>query len=144
MINLAVLATEKTFSSAKLAEAMGAISLTDYREFSANDPQIKTFLRALQEASDQCTNCLSPLPANAKFCSECGTRTEAHSIISTLHDEPVGNLSISHRLVRRVVPKFPKVGDIVQAPRPELMKIPYIKEVRSRMIKNAADEFISG
>jgi hypothetical protein len=144
MINLAVLATEKAFSSAKLGDAMGAISLTDYREFSANDPQIQTFLRALQEGSDQCTNCSSPLPANAKFCSECGGRTEAHSIISTLLDEPASNLSISRRLVNRVVPKFPKVGDVVQAPRQDLMKIPYIKEVRSRMIKNAADEFISG
>jgi hypothetical protein len=123
---------------------MGAISLTDYREFSASDPQIHTFLRALQEASDQCTNCSSPLPANAKFCSECGTRTEAYSIISALLDEPVGNLSISQRLVKRVAPKFPKVGDVVQAPRQDLMRIPYIKEVRSRMIKNAADEFISG
>jgi hypothetical protein len=144
MIHLAVLATEKAFSNAKLSEAMGAISLTDYREFSASDPQISTFLRALQEASDQCINCSSALAANAKFCSECGVRTEAHSIISALLDEHVKQLSISPRLVKRITPKFPKVGDVVQAPRQELMKIPYIKEVRSRMIKNAAEEFISG
>ena len=144
MINLALLATEKAFSSAKLGEAMGSISLTDYREFSASDPQIATFLRTLQEASDQCTVCLNPLPANAKFCSECGTQVEAKSIISTLLDEPVGHLSISYRLVTRISPQFPRVGDVVQARREELMRIDYIKEVRSRMIKNAADEFISG
>lgn len=144
MIHLALLATEKAFSSAKLSEAMGSISLTDYREFSATDPQISTFLRTLQEASDQCTSCLTALPANARFCSECGTKVEAKSIISALLDEPVGKLSISSRLVNRINPTFPRVGDVVQAHREELMKIAYIKAVRSRIIKNAADEFISG
>jgi hypothetical protein len=43
-----------------------------------------------------------------------------------------------------VKPKFSTVGAVVQARRQELMVIPYIKDVRSRIIKNAADEFISG
>jgi hypothetical protein len=46
--------------------------------------------------------------------------------------------------VTRISPLFPRVGDVVQAPREELMKIAYIKEVRSPMIKNAADELSPG
>ena len=41
-------------------------------------------------------------------------------------------------------PQFPRVGDVVQSSREEIMRIKWIKEVRSRIIKNAADEFISG
>jgi len=44
----------------------------------------------------------------------------------------------------RIRPKFATVGSVVQAKRDELMAIQYIKDVRSRIIKNAADEFISG
>ena len=36
MVHFAILAAEKAFASAKLTEAMGSISLTDYREFSAS------------------------------------------------------------------------------------------------------------
>jgi hypothetical protein len=144
MVNLALLATEKAFASAKLNEAIGSISLTDYREFSANDAQIETFLRTLQEAADQCPTCINPLPANAKFCNECGTKIEVRSIVGALLDEQVDALSISRALKDRVRPIFPRVGDVVQARREELMKIKFIKEVRSRIVKNAADEFISG
>ncbi len=144
MVNLALLATEKAFSSAKLNDAIGSISLTDYREFSANDSQIETYLRALQEAADQCPTCMNPLSVNAKFCSECGTRMESKSIVGSLLEEPVEALSISRALKARVKPAFPRVGDVVQARREELMKIKWIKEVRSRIVKNAADEFISG
>jgi hypothetical protein len=84
------------------------------------------------------------LAPTAKFCSECGEPIEAKSSIGGLLEEPVSALSISERLAERVTPHFPKVGSVVQARREEIMEIPYIKEVRSRIIKNAADEFISG
>jgi hypothetical protein len=61
-----------------------------------------------------------------------------------LLEEPTDALSISPKLKDRVKPKFPTVGTIVQSKRSELMAIPYIKDARSRIIKNAADEFISG
>jgi hypothetical protein len=144
MVNMALLATEKAFASAKLSDAIRAISLTDYREFSAGDAQIEGYLQALKESADHCQKCPAILPPNAKFCPECGDRVEAKSIISGLLDEPVSALSISDRLKKRVEPSFPTVGNVVQATREEVMQIPYIKEVRSRIIKNAADEFISG
>lgn len=145
MVNIALLLNERAFASSKLAESLELISLTDYREFSVDDPQIETYLQEMTAASDVCENCSTPLPTNSRFCSQCGTRvTATGSIIAGLLDETINSLSISMRMKTRVRPKFPKVGDIVQASREEIMQIPYIKEVRSRMLKNAADEFISG
>ena len=144
MIHLSLLAAEKAFASTKLAEGIASISLTDYREFSQNDAQISTYLRALHESGDQCTTCSAHIPPNAKFCAECGSKMETTSIISALLDEPVSALSLSSALKERIRPQFPVVGDVVQAKREEIMQIKFIKEVRSRIIKNAADEFISG
>jgi hypothetical protein len=144
MVHFAVLAADKAFASSKLTEAMGSISLTDYREFSANDAQIETYLRGLQEVGDHCGKCSSAIPPNAKFCHECGNKLEVTSIIGPLLDESVDALSLSRALRERVKPQFPRVGDVVQANRDEVKKIKWIKEVRSRIIKNAADEFISG
>lgn len=144
MIHLALLATEKAFSNPKLSEAIGAISLTDYREFSSTDSQIETYLRTLKESSDHCPACSSTLAPDAKFCSGCGTKLEIKPIITGLLEEGIDALSISDRLKNRVRAKFPRVGNVVQARKEEVMAIPYIKDVRSRIIKNAADEFISG
>jgi hypothetical protein len=144
LVNLALMATEKAFDTPKLASAISRLSLTDYREFSSADPQIKTYLDSLLVAPTICSGCSAPLTPHAKFCSECGHPVLATSIVSSLLEESVDALSISTRLKTRVKPKFPTVGDVVQSRRRELMQIPYIKDVRSRIIKNAADEFISG
>jgi hypothetical protein len=127
MIHLALLATERAFSSPKLSGAMGAISLTDYREFSTTDPQIEAFLRTLKDSADQCSTCSATLPPNANFCSECGAKIEAKPIITGLLDEGIDQLSFSDRLKDRVRPRFSRVGDILQAKRDEIMTIPYIK-----------------
>lgn len=144
MINLALMATEKAFDTSKIADAISRLSITDYREFSSSDNQIQTYLSSLLLPSETCSACSAPLLQNAKFCSECGNKVIATSIVSTLLEESIDGLSLSDRLKDRVRPKFPTVGSLVQAKRNELMKIPYIKDVRSRIIKNAADEFISG
>ncbi|WP_216595027.1 zinc ribbon domain-containing protein [Collimonas arenae] len=144
LVNLALMAAEKAFDTQKTSEAIARLSLTDYREFSSTDPQIQTYLSSLLAPNEACPDCSAPILSNAKFCSECGYKVVATSIVSTLLEESVNALSLSERLQDRVRPKFPTVGSIVQAKRDELMTIPYIKGVRSRIIKNAADEFISG
>ena len=144
MVHIALLVTEKAFSSARLSDAISSISLTDYREFSDTDSNIEKYLASLAASSDQCSHCGHALSPKDKFCPECGHQIEAKGIISSLLDEPVDELSLSHRLKDRVRPSFPRVGDVVQARREELMRIKFIKEVRSRIIKNAAEEFISG
>lgn len=144
LVNLALMATEKAFDTQKTSEAIARLSLTDYREFSSSDTQIQTYLDSLLANGDTCSSCSVPLPQNAKFCSECGNKVVVTSIVGTLLEESVDKLSISDRLKERVRPKFSTVGSIVQAKRNELMTIPFIKDVRSRIIKNAAEEFISG
>lgn len=144
MVHLCLLFTEKAFSSRNISEAINALSLTDYREFSSTDKQIEAYLDQLKETSDKCPSCSADIDPNAKFCSQCGIKTVVGSIIGPLLDEPVTALSISEKLKARVEPNFPKVGDVIQARRDEIMRIKWIKEVRSRIIKNAADEFISG
>jgi hypothetical protein len=65
-------------------------------------------------------------------------------IVGALLDDPVRNISISGLIADRVEPEYPLVGDVIHATREDLMKISYIKKVRSNMIKNATDEYISG
>jgi len=144
MVHLALLFTEKAFISNNFGEIINLISLTDYREFSAEDPHFDEYLDRLKHSAEECQECSSEIPANAKFCPECGSKVEEKSIVGALLDDSVRDLSISGRIADRVEPKYPLVGDIIHATRDELMKIRYIKEVRSGMIKNAADEYISG
>lgn len=144
MVNLALLATEKAFSTSDLAEAIKSLTTRYFKEFLGNDPNFKSYLSALKEASEQCIECSTDLPPSAKFCPECGTKVQTTSIISALLDDPVDSLYISEALKSRVRKKFPLVRDIIQAKREDIMTINYIGEVRSRIIKNAADEFISG
>ncbi|MBD1892159.1 zinc ribbon domain-containing protein [Coleofasciculus sp. FACHB-SPT9] len=144
MVHLALLVTEKAFLMPDLAEAIKVLSIRYSKEFAGDDPQFESYLRALKEASDQCANCSADLPPNAKFCPECGQKVQATSIISGLLEESIDALSISGKLKDRIRQQFPKIGDIVQAKRTQLMAIRLIGEVRSRIIKNAADEFISG
>lgn len=47
LVNLALMATEKAFDTPKTADAIGRLSLTDYREFSSSDNQIATYLNSL-------------------------------------------------------------------------------------------------
>ncbi len=144
VVNLALMATERAFDTPRTAEAIGRLSLTDYREFSSADSQIQNYLSSLLLHTQTCAECSATLLPNARFCSECGHAVSATPIVSSLLEESVEELSISDRLKKRIQPKFSTVGSVVQAKRSELMVIPYIKDVRSRIIKNAADEFISG
>jgi uncharacterized OB-fold protein len=145
VVNVALLLSERAFRSADLKASLDSISLTDYREFAASDPTLDSYVRELNAAGDVCPQCSAQILPNAKFCAQCGSKVaEGISVISGLLEDPVDALSISDRIRQRIRPRFPQIGHIVQADRAELMTIPYIKEVRSRMIKNAADEYISG
>lgn len=144
MVHLALMFIEKAFATQTLGEAISALSLTDYREFNNLDTNIQKYLEGLNESTDRCPNCSADILPTAKFCAECGEKLPEKSIISGLLEEPIEALSISDKLKKRIAPHFPRVGDIIQANREDLMEIKWIKAVRTRIIKNAAEEFISG
>jgi hypothetical protein len=144
MVHLALLFTEKAFLSNNFSDVINMISLTDYREFSATDHSFDPYLEKLKNSSEECQTCSAEIPPNAKFCPECGSKVEEKSIVGQLLDDSVRKISISGAIADRVEPEYPLVGDVIHSTRQDLMKISYIKEVRSKMIKNAADEYISG
>lgn len=144
MVHLALLFTEKVFVSNKFSDVISMVSLTDYREFSSEDPEFGKFLDRLKQSSEECQKCSTEIPANAKFCPECGLKVEEKSMVGALLDDSVREISISRAIADRVEPRYPLVGDVIHASKDDLMKISYIKEVRSKIIKNAGDEYISG
>jgi hypothetical protein len=144
MVHLALMATEKAFSTTDLTEAIQLLSPRYTKHFLGNDPNFNKYLSNLQEASEQCANCSADLPPNAKFCPECGAKVEMISIVSALLDESIDSLSLSEKIKARIKNNFPLIRDILEASIEDLKVIPYIKERRSIMIKNAAEEFISG
>ncbi len=144
MVNLSLMFTEKAFISNKFSEVIKMLTLSDYKEFNANDTGLNVFLEKLKQSSDECQECSSELPGNAKFCPNCAHPVAGKSIVGQLLDDPVSNLSISKAICERIKKVYPSVGDIVHCSRAELKRIPYIKDVRSKIIKNAADEYISG
>ncbi|PHK33582.1 hypothetical protein VF13_38310, partial [Nostoc linckia z16] len=145
MVNLAFMITEKAFESSKISDAVKALSLTDYREFSNSDPEIQSFTDRIKESGESCTNCGAEVSLEAKFCSSCGKPIERVRIISTLLEDSVDKLSIGYKIAQRVKTKFPKVGDVIQASREELIdNVSYVGQIKSRIIKNAAEEYISG
>lgn len=145
IVNISLLLSERAFASPLIKDALDSISLTDYREFSATDITLESYVDELNTVGDSCPHCSAQLVPNAKFCAQCGSKVaETSSVIAGLLEDGIDELSISGRLKNRIRPRFPKVGHVVQASRDELMAVDYIKDVRSRIIKNAADEYISG
>lgn len=144
MIHLALMATEKAFNQPKIIDAIKSLSLTDYREFSSSDSRIKEYSEKLKLGGDLCNKCGSEISLEAKFCQECGLKIERNSLISKLLDDPIEKTSVTSGILNLVNKEYPKVGDLLQATKEDLMKLYYVGPVRSKMIKNAIEEYISG
>ncbi|HCZ34696.1 MAG TPA: zinc ribbon domain-containing protein [Cytophagales bacterium] len=144
MVHLALMITEKSFTTNNILDAVNALSLTDYREFSSSDSNIVEYSQKIKEGGDLCGKCGDEVALDAKFCSHCGAPIERTSLISKLLDDSITQISISHGIAQRVKEYYPKVGDLLQATKAELMEIDYIGPIRSRIIKNAVEEYISG
>lgn len=144
MVHLALMITEKAFTTNIILDAVNALSLTDYREFSSLDSNIVEYSKKIKEGGDLCGKCGEEVALEAKFCSHCGAPIERASLISKLLDNSIEQISISYGIAQRVKEYFPKVGDLLQATKADLMEIDYIGPIRSRIIKNAVEEYISG
>jgi len=144
MVHLALMMAEKAFNTNNIIEAVNSLSLTDYREFSSNDGKIVDYSKKIKEGGDLCSECGEEISLSAKFCSHCGKKIERTSLISKLLEDSVDALSVSYGILQRVKALYTKVGDLLQATKLDLMKIDYIGPVRSKMLKNAVEEYISG
>ena len=144
MVNIALMITEKSFISNKISVIIKSLSITDYREFSSNDPQILSYTEKIKQGGELCEECGTEISLEAKFCSNCGAKIDRKPIISTLLENHIDKLSIGWKIKKRVKEFYPKVGDLLQATRNDLMKIDYVGPVKSRIIKNAVEEYISG
>jgi len=144
MVHLALMLAEKAFNTNVILDAVNALSLTDYREFSSSDARIDEYAQKIKEGGDLCSNCGEEISLESKFCGQCGTKVERTSLISVLLDDSIRQIAITHGVANRVIPEYPKVGDLLQATKDDLMQIDYIGPIRSRMIKNAVEEYISG
>jgi hypothetical protein len=144
IVNLALMVTEKAFVTNKIGEAISSLSLTDYREFSSSDPKILEYSEKIKVGGEVCSNCGHEISLEAKFCSNCGNQVERSSIISKLLDDSILNLSIGNKIAKRVEVAYPKVGDLLQTSKADLMQINYVGPIKSRIIKNAVEEYISG
>jgi hypothetical protein len=144
MVHLALMLAEKGFNTNNILDAVKALSLTDYREFSSSDSKIDEYSKKIKEGGDLCNECGEEISLEAKFCGQCGANVERTSLISILLEDPISNLSVTSGVIARMASHYPKVGDLLQATKEDLMEINYIGNVRSRMVKNAVEEYISG
>ena len=144
MIHLALMMAEKGFNTNNIIDAVNALSLADYREFNSSDSTIVVYTQKIKDGGDLCAECGEEVALDAKFCSHCGEKINRTSLISKLLDDSIEEISISNGIVQRVKESYPKVGDLLQATKEDLMKLSYIGQVRSRIIKNAVEEYISG
>ena len=143
MIHLALMITEKAFPTNNIIESINALSISDYREFSSSDNSIIEYIERIKVGGDLCEHCGDEISINAKFCPSCGAKIERKSLISKLLDDNV-EILFSIKIGLRLKVFYPKIGDLLQASKDDLMKINYIGNVRSRLIKNAVEEYISG
>ena len=144
MVHLALMLAEKAFNTTNILEAINTLSYTDYREFSSTDSNIDKYTQKIKEGGDLCSNCGEEVSLEAKFCAHCGTMIERTSLISKLLDDSIEETTITHGIAQRIKQEYPKVGNLLQATKEDLMKIFYIGTVRSRVVKNAVEEYISG
>lgn len=144
MVHLALMLAEKAFNTNDILEAVSALSLTDYREFSSSDTKIDEYAKKIKQGGDLCSNCGEEISLEAKFCGQCGAKVERTSLISLLLDDSINQIAITSGIKSRIIPEYPKVGDLLQATKEDLMQIDYIGPIRSRIVKNAVEEYISG
>ena len=125
-------------------------SLTDppkdvFKEYTKNSPRLLSDLSA-EEVTDLCDECGTALPEGAKFCPTCGRAVTRSSLYEELRGASSAELELTPGVKQRLVEygKFPTVGTVLDATEQQVDEIPYVGEVRVRVIKAAAEEFVAG
>jgi hypothetical protein len=115
------------------------------REYSKSSPRLLSDLVA-EEKPDVCDECGTTLPEGAKYCPNCGRAVQEHSLFQELRNAPSSELELTPGVRGRLTgdEKFRTVGSVLDATPDQVDQIPYVGEVRVRLIKAAAEEFVAG
>lgn len=108
--------------------------------------KIQTIINNIAKSSIlTCPKCGKERKEEWKICPYCGYRyPKEDSLYEKLRKHSVDNLPISDSLKERVKEKFKTIGDILDASEKEIDEIPYIGNVRVKIIKTAAVEYMAG
>jgi hypothetical protein len=132
------------------AEALVS-ALTDplrekFKSYTKNSPALMQFRQDDDLDAVVCDRCAAVLPSGSKFCFNCGTATVIVSPFREFLDAPSLQLELTAGLKQRLVNdgRFPTVGSVLYASDDDLDSIPRIGPERIKLIRYAAEEFISG
>lgn len=149
-INLGLVVTDKAFAkpfARQPAEAIKLISKDDYREFYATDQTFDELVTVHNDSLPPCTNCgrerENPQHAGCPYCMHPYPKD---NILPSLLDDHIHKLAIPHIVLRsvNVDGRYQTVKDILFTTLEQLQTIYNIGPVRSRILRNAAEEYISG
>jgi DNA polymerase III delta prime subunit len=146
-LNLGVAAGEKVFNSffsANPDEAIKRITISDYREFYSSDSRFERLIDNYQE-QESCING-HPRQVDGAFCPLCGAKFEVDTVIIKLLEDSPEKLSITSFLKRKLQDEFQAqtIRDVLELTESDLQRANRIGPIRSRIIVNAAEEYISG
>lgn len=146
-LHLGVAANDKIFNSefSLVPEAaIKKLAISDYREFYASDPMFATLVQN-HPAQESCPNG-HIRQADGDFCPICGAKFQLNPVVQELLNDDISVLHLSHFLKDKVTTTFGviTVGDLLKLTESDLKQAHQIGPVRSRMLINIAEEYISG
>jgi hypothetical protein len=146
-LHLGVAANEKVFHrsfSRDPDQAIRLLSSADYREFYTSDSRFSQLVKDYP-STEACPN-NHPRESDGPFCPMCGERFTIDKVIEKLLDDSVDTLALTKFLKNKLTNeiKAETIRSVLSSTETDLQKARYIGPVRSRIIMNAAEEYISG
>lgn len=127
------------------------VAIEHNQAYYATTNEIKLVMESLQGMNEyKCSNPKCDYISNDEsyqFCPKCGNimrKSESESLYKILRSHGVENLKLSDRIITRLKQKYYTIGEVYDADIDDIQTIPYIKEMRSDLIKNAAIEYMAG
>lgn len=127
------------------------VAIEHNQAYYATTNEIKTVIESSQGINEyKCSNAKCDYVSNDEsfyFCPKCGSamrKPENESLYKILRSHAIENLKLSSKIINRLKQKYTTIGEVYDADIDDIQTIPYIKEIRSDLIKNAAIEYMAG
>lgn len=146
-LNLGIAANERVFQSSFSRNpdfAIKRLSVADYREFYATDERFAQLVDQ-HPSTETCPNG-HPRRTDGPFCPICGSRFAVDKVIEDLLQDSVDKLALTDFLKNKLRDDFQAttVRVAIGLTESDLQQARFIGPVRSRVIVNATEEYISG